>query len=199
MPKPARKSLLERAADEALRSAGEPMGFVAKPEVAPAGGGGKRVARLPGGGSVALFGVSENPALVKEAERKAYELDKQKREDERRAAEEGSFRLTHDEAAELGWTDGVELKRADIAWVANMLQVECGRGDAPSGIAWGLLAWARKEQDKFFSTVFSKLVPKEDESEGRKRVRESHRSQVELFDQVGQWLRESESPKGEAV
>lgn len=187
MARKVRQSLLEKAAAAAKAAASVPDGLVVPvPPIVEARVAQKgAVARLPGGRSVPLFGVSENPELVEKARVARVEAERAERMQE---LDDGAW-LSKDEAAQLGWDGGGEVSRADISWVAANLKVKCRVEDAPSGIAWSLRAWAMQEPDKFYANVFGKVLPKEDVAAERDRAnRGGYRTQAELLDKLAGYV-----------
>lgn len=65
----------------------------------------------------------------------------------------------------------------DILWSFNYLEVSnVNPSEAPSRGAWGLLMWGRKNRDKFFSQIFSRVIVnaegyiKEEKEEAKEKV-----------------------------
>ena len=68
-------------------------------------------------------------------------------------------------------SEPTSASEASIRWVADRFCQQTCEKDAPSGDAWALLEWVRKERSNeqhFFSTIYPRTLPAAKSSRGAK-------------------------------
>jgi len=74
----------------------------------------------------------------------------------------------------------------NVKWVAeNLPNDNASRGDAPSVAAWGMLCWARRNPDQFYTQIFKQIViPTKREIEEAADAANDEERLIEALDRV---------------
>ena len=85
---------------------------------------------------------------------------------------------------------------ACVAWVAkNLLIQDAKPGDAPGSEAWGMLMWARRNEQneaQFWGSIYTKLLPSRNQLDSDSRYTDDGRRVLDLIEKLDMELNEAQ-------